>query len=536
LRTLRHLRPLQIGARLRLRLHHPRPDLRAAPAVRAVSGTYVPPVALPATLVGRQKFRLLGVERTCAVASDWQPRGVDKLWIYHLHYFDDLNASGSSERLSWHRELMERWLADNPPGRGDAWEPYPISRRLVNWVKWELGGRALPEGARASLAVQTRWLRRRLEYHLLGNHLFANAKALVYAGLYFEGPEAQHWYERGMAILARELSEQVLADGGQFERTPMYHAAALEDVLDLINVMRAYGRTPPPAWIERSARMRRWLAIMTHPDGEIAFFNDAAFGIAPSHAQLEDYAQRLGLAAQVAVREPLVVLEDSGYVRALAGPAYLLCDCAALGPDYQMGHAHADTLSFELSLAGSRLFVNSGTSVYGTSAERERQRGTAAHNTVAVDARDSSEVWAGFRVGRRARARLEEARAEAAQIRIRASHDGYQHLPGHNRHTREWHLSAAALSIMDTISGAHGGATAYFHLHPQVTATLAGSELLLRPAAGPTVQLRFEHADSVALGAGSWHPRFGAVCANQCVVVRFAAGRLATHVSWEGGA
>ena len=29
-----------------------------------------------------------------------------------------------------------------------------------------------------------------------------------------------------------------------------------------------------------AASMLGWLATMTHPDGQIAFFNDAAFGIA----------------------------------------------------------------------------------------------------------------------------------------------------------------------------------------------------------------------------------------------------------------
>ena len=82
-----------------------------------------------------------------------------------------------------------------------------------------------------------------------------------------------------------------------------------------------------------------------------------------------------------------------------------LLDVAPVGPDYLPGHAHADTLSFELSLFGQRVLVNSGTSQYEAGPERSRQRGTAAHNTVIVDGHDSSEVWAGFRVARRASSR-----------------------------------------------------------------------------------------------------------------------------------
>jgi uncharacterized heparinase superfamily protein len=67
------------------------------------------------------------------------------------------------------------------------------------------------------------------------------------------------------------------------------------------------------------------------------------------------------------------------------GPAVALLDVAPIGPDYLPGHAPADTLSFELSVFGQRLLVNSGTSCYGASLERLRQRATAAHNTVVVD-------------------------------------------------------------------------------------------------------------------------------------------------------
>jgi len=96
-------------------------------------------------------------------------------------------------------------------------------------------------------------------------------------------------------------------------------------------------------------------------------------------------------------------LSDSGYIRIQSGDAVALLDVAPIGPDYLAGHGHADTLSFELSLFGQRCIVNPGVSRYGTGAERLRQRGTAAHSTVAVDGQNSSEVWGGFRVARRAR-------------------------------------------------------------------------------------------------------------------------------------
>ena len=81
---------------------------------------------------------------------------VEKLWRYNLHYFDDLNAFDADSRKHWHTDLLLRWVRENPPGAGTAWEPYPTSLRIVNWIKWALAGNELPHECVTSLAVQAR--------------------------------------------------------------------------------------------------------------------------------------------------------------------------------------------------------------------------------------------------------------------------------------------------------------------------------------------------------------------------------------------
>ena len=186
-----------------------------------------------------------------------------------------------------------------------------------------------------------------------------------------------------------------------------------------------------------------------------------------SVAELDAYCARLGLPA---LREfpPLHHLAASGLVRLQRGEAVALVDVAPVGPDYLPGHAHADTLSFELSLGAQRVLVNSGTSCYGTSAERLRQRGTAAHNTVIVDGHDSSEVWGGFRVARRARPTVPQLQANGV-LDVRCAHDGYTRLPGAPVHERRWLLEEGSLRVIDTVSGRFGTAEARFHFHPDVT-------------------------------------------------------------------
>ncbi len=532
--TVRYLRPIQIAGRLRLALPKPRPDLRPPPLVRRPCARYSPPVAPQPSLVAPDTFRLLNVERRCQHAADWQPPDAAELWTYHLHYFDDLNARDAAARASWHRELLSRWVRENPPARGPGWDPYPLSRRVVNWIKWTLGGEKLPALCQASLAVQARWLMRRLEHHILGNHLLANAKALVHVGVYFDGPEANRWYDRGITLIERELREQVLSDGGHFELSTMYHAAALADVLDLINILTAFGRAVPGHWPELVARMRSWLAAMTHPDGAIAFFNDAAFDMAPTRGELEEYAQRLQLPAAPLPPTPLAMLAASGYLRATLGPAYLICDCGPVGPDYLPGHAHADTLSFELSIAGRRVFVNSGTSCYGADAERQRQRGTAAHNSVVIDGADSSEVWSGFRVARRARTQLRRASQTRTSVYIEGSHDGYCRLPGRNEHRRCWELDRHSLRIDDRVTGACSAAEARLFLHPEVSVQPAANGVMnLMLATRRIASVAFEGAASVAVEPTTWHPRFGVAIPNLCLIARLSGPALVTRVCWE---
>ena len=530
--TLRHLRPIQIAARAWLHLYRPLPDTQAPPPPRPPSARYEPPVAPETTLLGPDVFRLLNVERRCTVASDWRPHDAPKLWTYHLHYFDDLNARDAQLRAAWHEKLLTRWVAENPPGHAEGWDPYPVSRRIVNCVKWSLRGNSLPGPVQASLAVQTRWLAQRLEYHILGNHLFANAKALVHAGLYFDGPEARRWYARGLNILKREVREQILPDGGHFELSPMYHAGVLEDLLDLVNLLIAYGKEPPRDWIAAIRRMREWLKTMSHPDGDVAFFNDSALGGSPAFAEIEAYALRLGLPATPENASKVAILEGSGYVQARTAAAYLVCDCAAVGARYQPGHAHADALSFELSLRGRRVLINSGTSQYGADAERQRQRGTAAHNTVVVDGEDSSEIWAGFRVARRARVKLRSVTTTPSAVIIEASHDGYRRLPGRNEHRRRWILGEHSLRIEDEISGAFDTATAHFHIHPDVDAHLHDATAVSLMCDGETWRMVFEGASSIELRSGTWHPRFGVSLPNRCIVASFASATLATSVIW----
>lgn len=540
--TVRHLKPVQVYGRIWFRLYRPRVDLRPAPHRRLVRGAFIATPDSPASMTGPQQFCFLNESGDLA-ALGWDNPACDKLWRYNLHYFDDLNAHDSGERAAWHADLLAAWIRENPPGSGTGWEPYPTSRRIVNWIQWMLRRESGDAEVRANLATQTRWLRRRLEHHILGNHLIANAKALVFAGLFFEGPEAESWLQQGLEILAREIPEQILPDGGHFERSPMYHALVLEDLLDILNHFGGYpGAIPAPyhqvvaSWQNLVTPMLNWLEAMSHPDGNIGFFNDAAMGIAPTHAALGHYARGLGMTPPSACGSRITHLESSGYLRLERGPAVAILDVAPVGPDYLPGHAHADTLSFELSLFGQRVFVNSGTSCYGISRQRLCERGTAVHNTVVVDHTDSSEVWLGFRVAKRARPLGLVVRDDDPSL-VQCSHDGYDRLPGKARHTRQWALGDATMVVEDALTGRYAHAQARFHLHPSIRIEAAEGDgtataIALVLPAGQRVTLS-TNSRSIEQTPSTWHPEFGVSEPNVCLVMEPQEEPLRTSLTWD---
>lgn len=545
--TVRHLKLVQIYNRLFLRFRNRNVNRGRSPVLRLQCSCWVMVAKREPRIIGPTTFNLLHVTGDL-IELGWNGPQRSKLWRYNQHYFDDLNAYDASARNDWHRKLLRCWVKDNPPTLGEGWEPYPTSLRIVNWVKWACAGNKLADPCIESLAIQARWLSQRLEYHLLGNHLFANAKALMYAGYFFSGEEAAHWLKTGLDILDKEIPEQILADGGQFERSTMYHALAVEDMLDLLNILRQLITVPDEhsnrllkpimqtiVGIEqRLPDMLRWLNAMRHSDGEIALFNDAAFGIAPSCDELLQYAERLSVEPLPVPAEAAIALKDSGYVRLSNSVACVLFDAAPIGPDYLPGHAHADTLSLELSLFGQRVLVNSGTSEYGISDERHRQRCTAAHNTIEINGENSSEVWSGFRVARRAYPYAQRCDTTAGHQETSAWHNGYQRLSPPISVGRRVALTANALEIEDQIQGRFTSAVSRFYCHPDVTvAQTSPDTVVLTLVEGQTIQLRNHDDAQLSVEAATWHPEFGVVQKNQCIVIKLATEKLITRFEWS---
>jgi len=491
-------------------------------------------------------FKYLNFHGVVQHQKDWNSSHHQKLWLYNLHYHDFLLSPIDT---SLKHKIIHQWMKQNPWPQGVGWEPYPLSLRIVNWIKYFLSGVHPDACELQSLYLQCYSLDKQIEYHLLGNHLFENAKALFFAGVYFQTKSSQKWFKKGMSLLKEQLKEQILEDGGHFERSPMYHAIILQGVLDLYQLC-LIAKKPLDLEMKNEVhdlqqslyllipKMLRWLMCLTHQDGRIAFFNDSTFGVAPSPSDLYLYAESLGFNMPSEMGD-LVYLENSGFCRAESKEALILADIGSIGPSYIPGHAHAETLSFEASLKGKRLFVNTGISTYVSGQERLYQRGTLAHNTVAIDGNDSSHVWSSFRVAERAVVYDIEIQDQGASLHISASHDGYKRLKYGLIHKREWNLSERHIVIKDSLLG--GGVpdvVVSFHIHPHWSILSQDQKVinLISDEVHHCVQVAFPqeaqlYVESYDYACGFNKKKKG-ICIRACISNRELPYSLQTEVKW----
>jgi uncharacterized heparinase superfamily protein len=499
-RTVMHLRPGQLAHRARLRVQQAGlrrfpeagrhalagPDPSAAvgwpeafrPVDALIPGSWP---GLPELRAG--KVRLLGLVRDLGDDPSWEHADAPRLWRFHLHYWDwawglAADADRMAARVLFAR-LWRSWQAAVTPGHSDAWHPYPAALRSWSWCGLHrdlLADSDIEPRFVAALANHAGYLRRHLEYDVGGNHLIKGLKALAGLAVFFSDDRLLRCAIRR---LTRQLATQVLADGGHYERAPAYHCQVLADLIDIAELLRASGRTPVPELIAAIDRMRRWLGAVLGPDGEVPLLND---GYPVSRELLA--ALRPG-PDPITPDNPLLVLPETGLVRAAAGGWHLLADVGPPCPQSLPAHAHAGTLGCLLHVDRVPLLIDTGTSTYEPGPARRYERSTAAHNTVEVDGADSTEVWGAFRAGRRARVSCLAAGSDPSGITFEAVHDGYRWRYGRPRHRRRWSLTGDGLRVDDLVTGqGRHEIVIRWHLSVGATAQVTNGTALVTSAAG----------------------------------------------------
>lgn len=400
-------------------------------------------------------FSFLNRSKVFKQKIDWNFSDYGKLWTYNLNYFDFLNQKEISQNQGL---LLIEDYVKNDNQLKDGFEPYPISLRGINWIKFLSKNQIKDRKIDQILFKHYQLLIKKLEYHLLANHLLENGFSLLFGAYYFKD---ESLYKSALRILKNELEEQILEDGAHFELSPMYHQIILHRLLDSIALLQQN------CWKDenlllffktKASEMLSWLNSVTYRNGNIPMVNDSAHKIAPTSKELFNYAKCLHLKW-----EPNRKLKDSGYRKFENKSCELFIDVGDIKPPYQPGHSHSDTFNFELYLGQNPFIVDTGISTYEKNTLRQNERSTSAHNTVQIGDEEQSQVWGGFRVGRRARILY----LEEKETIVKAAHDGYKKKG--IIHERNFEMTPQRIVIKDSLSKKINlSQKAYFHFHPDI--------------------------------------------------------------------
>jgi hypothetical protein len=404
---------------------------------------------------GVWSFSFLNLEQSFSHDSiDWSFGNYGMLWTYNLNYFDWLHQPDILKEDGL--ETLSQFYSTPAEKNPTILHPYPTSLRIINTAKFISKRDVKEDWLYYELVSDLKFLSSRLEYHLLANHLLENAFALYIGGLITNQGE---FIQKGKKLLVCELKEQVLSDGMHYERSPMYHLIILERLLDTLNFSKASG-DDLESMLESYAVIMTGLAMNWEDLDRIPMMQDSVYDIALTVPELLKYSKSL-LGDDYPSRSN--GLKDSGYRIFKSDSFSLFANVGSIGPSYQPGHAHADELNFELFYNGSPIIVDTGVSTYEKNERRLRERSTNSHNCVVLG-ENSSDVWSGFRVGKRANVKINVDNDQ----QLTATHNGFGTLVSRNFDSSEDGQMTLTDSLVYQASSKSFYSKGYLHLHPDV--------------------------------------------------------------------
>ena len=336
---------------------------------------------------------------------------------------------------------------------------------------------------------------------IISNHYLSNLVGLVYLATMFpEFKEAKRWQEFGVQELISEMGKQVYPDGVDYEASISYHRLVTElflsaTILCLKNADIFNAPSQDSVQIIESAKYQnvdlfpdwymKWLEKMiefvmyyTKPDGtapQIGDNDDGRLHILSNYGSWNrlDHRYLLSVGAVLfnrpdfkkaagefheeafwllgkkglkfnAIPETEESLSsrafpDAGIYIMRKDDLYMIIDCGANGQNGNGGHAHNDTLSFELYAGDKTFIVDPGTYVYTSDYKmRNLFRSTAYHNTIVVNEQEQNrfDMHNPFKLYNDATPKINRWESTDAYDFLDAEHNGYERLSNPIIHRR----------------------------------------------------------------------------------------------------
>ena len=371
---------------------------------------------------------------------------------------------------------LESWFAENLPKNGVNWlSSLELSFRSISWI-WAFyffkdSPRLTPEVFMQMvkyLYLQARHLETYLSTYFSPNtHLTGEALGLYFLGAFLpETKESKRWKTLGYKVLLDALDFQIRDDGVYCEQSSHYHRYTTDFYANLLIIRQLEEAQIEGKHCEKLNQLFEFLLFITYSNGEAPLFGDDDGGrfYFLDEKPVKDFRPTLALGAALFGRgdlkfsaheasaellwllgaeglrkfdelqafeptETSKAFETSGFYAMRnswkADANFMLVDCGEHG-FLNCGHAHADALSFVLSLNSKPIFVDSGTYSYTSDVEaRELFRSTTAHNCLTVNGESSSIPGEAFSWKSIAKAQLLEWREDEHSVCFRGTHDGF---------------------------------------------------------------------------------------------------------------
>lgn len=460
-------------------------------------------------------------------------------WLRHLRAADRALARANA------RALAADFLASRASFPGDpAFEPPVVARRTLSFlaqspILLEGADQDFYEAFMASLGRNVRLLMCALASETAKPDRLLCAIALAEFGVC---AEAGHPFQiRATRLLERELSRQILPDGGHAGRNPETLVELLLDLLPLRQAYAARGGRAPERLLVAVDRMIAMLRAMQHGDGSLALFNGAGPVSADRLATI--------LAHEDSPRAPAPDAPHFGYRRMQAADALVIVDAGAPPPPAFSGSAHAGCLSFEYSLGGDRIVVNCGAPPASAEHMRPLARQTAAHSTLVIEDRSSCRIapegggpagWLSGQIVAGPRHVNAERRSTPSGGVLDLTHDGYVREFGlvHRRTLALTHDGTrlvgedrlVATNVAQSRQARHF--VLRFHMHPNVRLSFAADGRSIDVASNGGARLLFESTETATIEESVFFAAHGAARKCQQIVL---AGRAApeAYVRWS---
>ena len=492
---------------------------------------------------GKEYYLNIGYQKGADIKMPWElSRCQHLLWLGEAYLLtkDEKYAKEVIDEIDW-------WIEDNPLMYTVNWRcAMDVSFRAVNWL-FSLNmirGYAGYDDAFSSKVSRSLWqhgffIRNNIEKVIpdSNNHYASDIVGLLYLGALFSHTRnGKQWKRFAIKEFEVETLNQVLESGVHYERTVSYHRLMTELLSYPVYMLKRIGEPVSHDVIDRIKVMYSYISNYTKPSGLAPLIGDNDDGrflpflrrdfrvhnYLNEPYSVENTFVSSGISPMFCNPFPETKLYEDANVAIFRGSIeYLYINHGGYSKrpkdtaSFIGTHTHNDLLSFELSVGGKDLLVDSGTYLYTSSlAERNSFRATAKHNTVLVDGEEQNYMVDAFALGRNVFIQ------RLTQIDQRSYSGSYTTVKGKMRHQRRFIVLEGKIIITDILEKDGDGhiAELFLHFAEGICPIVCTNGLVI----GDTVQVAFcGTPEKLEVVDDTFSPSFGVLTNNKTAIASF---------------